>query len=279
MQELRGKVAVITGAASGIGLAVAKGCAAEGMKVVLADVEEKALDGAVSEITGSGAEAIGVATDVSKWEQVDALAERAYSEFGAVHLVHNNAGVGAGGLMWELSDADWQWVLGVNLWGVIYGIRAFVPRMIAGGEDAHVVNTASMAGLTTPPFMGPYNVSKHSVVAISEGLHKELAMTGAKVKVSVLCPGFVNTRIGESSRNRPDELQGERTEVQDLMRGDMFRQLLESGLTPETVAEHVVDAVKADRFYVLTHEDMKDSIRTRMEDILEGRNPGTTSFL
>jgi NAD(P)-dependent dehydrogenase (short-subunit alcohol dehydrogenase family) len=247
---------------------------------VLADVEEKALQQAVEGLTGGGTEAVGVVTDVSKWEQVDALAERAYAEFGAVHLVHNNAGVGAGGLMWELSDADWQWVLGVNLWGVIYGIRAFVPRMIASGEEAHVVNTASMAGLTTPPFMGPYNVSKHSVVAISEGLHKELAMTGAKVKVSVLCPGFVNTRIGESSRNRPDELQGGGDgQVQDLMRGEMFRQLLESGLTPDEVAGHVMDAVKADRFYILTHPDMKDSIRSRMEGILAEENPGTTSFL
>ena len=233
MKDLSGKVAVVTGGASGIGRALAERFVAEGMRLVLADIEEKALAGAAEELGAAGATVVPVVTDVSKEASVMALADRAYAELGAVHVLCNNAGVATGGLSWELTEADWQWTLGVNLWGVIHGVRAFVPRMIAGGDDGHVVNTASMAGLLSAPFMGPYNASKFAVVTISEVLHHELAMTGAKVKVSVLCPGFVATQIGESDRNRPDELRdaSQLDPAMEQFRG-VFMQMLASGLPP-----------------------------------------------
>jgi NAD(P)-dependent dehydrogenase (short-subunit alcohol dehydrogenase family) len=273
MQELGGKVAVVTGAASGIGRATATAFAAEGMRVVLADIEEKALDPVARELTDAGHTVLPVVTDVSDAASMDALAARTFAEFGGVHVVHLNAGVAGGGPIWTLTDNDWRWVLGVNLWGVINGIRVFVPRMIEQGGPAHVVNTASMAGLTSSPFLGPYNVSKHGVVTLSETLHRELAMTGAPIGVSVLCPGWVNTGIGESGRNRPDELRNDgAVDMADLGAG-MLKQLLEQGLQPGDVAAQVVDAVKNNRFYILTHPEWKDMIRSRMEDILEERPP------
>jgi NAD(P)-dependent dehydrogenase (short-subunit alcohol dehydrogenase family) len=276
MQELGGKVAVVTGAASGIGRATATAFAAEGMRVVLADIEEKALDPVARELTDAGHTVLPVVTDVSDAASMDALAARTFAEFGGVHVVHLNAGVAGGGPSWTLTDNDWRWVLGVNLWGVINGIRVFVPRMIEQGEPAHVVNTASMAGLTSSPFLGPYNVSKHGVVTLSETLHRELAMTGAPIGVSVLCPGWVNTGIGESGRNRPDDLRNDDTagaaNMADLGAG-MLKQILEQGLQPGDVAAQVVDAVKNNRFYILTHPEWKDMIRSRMEDILEERPP------
>ena len=192
MKDLQGKVAVITGGASGIGRAVADRAAGEGMKIVLGDIEEGPLKEAVDELTGRGAEALGVVTDVSDAASVRALRDRTLDRFGAVHLVHNNAGIGLGGPIWEVSEEDWRWILGVNLWGVIHGVATFVPLLIAQGEG-HIVNTASIAGLTAAPFLGPYNASKHAVVAISETLFKDLQAMGAPVGVSVLCPGFVQT--------------------------------------------------------------------------------------
>ena len=203
MEELQGKVAVITGGASGIGRAVADRAAGEGMKIVLGDIEEGPLKGAVDDLTSQGAEALGVLTDVSDGASVQALRDKALDRFGAVHLVHNNAGIGLGGPIWEVSEEDWRWILGVNLWGVIHGIATFVPLLIEQGEG-HVVNTASIAGLIAAPFLGPYNATKQAVVAISETLFKDLQAVGAPIGVSVLCPGFVQTRIADSERNRPE---------------------------------------------------------------------------
>ncbi len=277
MEDLGGKVAVITGAASGIGLAVARRCASEGMRVVLADVEEKALESAAAELTGAGHTVVHVVTDVSDGTAMEALAERTVAELGAVHVVHLNAGVAGGGPIWTLSEKDWAWVLGVNLWGVIHGVRVFVPRMIEQGEPGHVVTTASMAGLTSSPFMGSYNVSKHGVVTLSETLARELAMAGLPIGVSVLCPGWVNTGIGESGRNRPDSLRNDGDALVDIGTG-VLKPILEAGLSPEVVAQHVVDAVRGDRFYVLTHPTWKDMIRQRLDDILEERQPTALFF-
>ena len=279
MQDLKGKVAVVTGAASGIGNAVASRLAEEGMKVVLADIEEGPLADAEKKLTDAGSTVLAVPTDVTKAGQVDALAEKTFATFGTAHVIHNNAGVATGGPMWTLSEQDWQWVLGVNLWGVIHGVRSFVPRMVEQGEG-HVVNTASIAGLTSAPMMGPYNVSKHGVVTLSETLAAELALHGSPVKVSVLCPGWVNTRINEADRNRPPELQPPAEE--DTTMAEMGRQmldsLLKSGLHPSEVAGKVLDAIREERFYILTHPEMTPIIQHRMEDILEGRNPAPSFF-
>ena len=278
MQDLKGKVAVVTGAASGIGFGLAERFCAEGMRVVMADIEQAPLNDASKRLADTGATVLPVLTDVSKGESVDALAARTFEEFGTAHVVCNNAGVATGGPMWTLTERDWAWVMGVNLWGVIHGVRAFVPRLVEQGEG-HVVNTASIAGLTSAPMMGPYNVTKHAVVTLSETLQQELAMQASPVKVSVLCPGWVRTRIGESDRNRPPELQDE-TESNPIgeMGQEFLKTLVESGLPPSEVAGRVLDAIREERFYILTHTEMTPMVQRRMEDILEGRTP-TTSFL
>ena len=277
MKELKGKVAVVTGAASGIGRAMAGRFAAEGMKVVLADLEEDALKRTERELKAAGAAVTAKRTDVSRSEDVEALARFTVDTFGAVHVLCNNAGVGVGGVTWQNTLKDWEWVLGVNLWGVIHGIRAFVPVMLEQGDECHVVNTASGAGLHTRPWLAMYCASKHAVVALSESLYHELALTGSKVKVSVLCPAVVNTRIGESERNRPvdarhEEAAGVPSQQMQVME-QAFRALLAKGLPAEEVAEHVVEAVREERFYILTHEETKGRVRLRMEDILDARNP------
>jgi NAD(P)-dependent dehydrogenase (short-subunit alcohol dehydrogenase family) len=274
VKDFKNKVAVITGAASGIGRALAERAAQEGMKVVLADIEEKALAETAVAMRSTGATVLPVRTDVSKADDVESLAQKAWNTFGAVHLLCSNAGVGGGGTIWERSLADWQWVLGVNLWGVIHGVHAFVPRMIAQDTECHVVNTASLAGLVSPPMMGIYCVSKHGVVTLSEVLYHELTQRSAQVKVSVLCPGFVNTRIMDSARNRPAELQTEETESpeQAALR-QMFREWIENGMPPAQVAECVFNAMREDRFYILTHPESQNAVRLRMEDILQERNP------
>ena len=281
MEQLGGKVAVVTGAASGIGRATAEAFAQEGMKVVLADIDEAAVEKAAAELAEAGHTVAGVRTDVSDGASMDALAQRAIDEFGTYHLVHLNAGVATGGLMWTLTERDWQWTLGVNLWGVIHGIRALVPRLVEQGEG-YVVNTASMAGLTSAPFMGPYNVSKHGVVTLSETLQKELTMSGVNVGVSVLCPGWVNTGIGDSQRNRPAELQNEGPGWDPTVAtgglGDALKGVLESGLAPATVAAMVVDAVKTKRFYILTHDDWLGMIEERFEGIRSQDAPGGGFF-
>jgi NAD(P)-dependent dehydrogenase (short-subunit alcohol dehydrogenase family) len=271
LKDLGGKVAVVTGAASGIGLALAGRFAAEGMKVVLADVEAAPLAAALLEIEATGATALAVRTDVQDGAAVDALAKQALDRFGAVHVVCNNAGVGGGaGPMWTLSEADWTWTLGVNLWGVIHGIRAFVPHLVAQGEG-HVVNTASLAGLLTPAMMGPYVATKHAVVAISEVLAKDLQMAGSKVTVSVLCPGWVRTRIAQSGRNRPAHLPASAPTFPTAVQ--MVHDLVAEGIAPEVVADRVVEAVHEERFYVLTHPEFTGGVKHRMDDILQGNYP------
>jgi len=274
MEDLQGKVAVITGGASGIGRAVAERAAAEGMRIVLADIEQGALKVAVDDLTSNGTEAIGVVTDVAEAASVQALRDRALDRFGAVHLVHNNAGIGLGGPIWEVSEADWRWILGVNLWGVVHGVATFTPLLIEQGEG-HIVNTASIAGLIAAPFLGPYNATKQAVVAISETLFKDLQAVGAPIGVSVLCPGFVQTRIAESERNRPQwapdrNVQGA-AEVRDLVQS-----LVDGGITPTVVADRVIDAVRTNTFYILTHPELDGALTTRFDDILQGRAPSPT---
>jgi NAD(P)-dependent dehydrogenase (short-subunit alcohol dehydrogenase family) len=274
MQDLRGKVAVVTGGASGIGRALVDGFAAEGMRVVVADVEASALASAERELRAGGADVLAVRTDVSKAEEVDTLAARTVESFGKVHVVCNNAGVSVGGPMWEHTLADWQWVIGVNLWGVIHGIRSFVPRMIAQAEPAHVVNTASLAGLSSNPFLGVYNVTKHAVVTLSETLAQELAIVGAPVHVSVLCPGFVQTQIADSQRNRPATYSAGAARLRPESLEQTIRAAIASGLPPADVSTHVLDAIRNERFYVLTHPEItQDRVRRRMEGILENRTP------
>ena len=275
MRDLQGKVGVVTGGASGIGKAVAAKAAAEGMKVVIADIEEGALKEAERELSGGGAEVLAVVCDVAEADSVRGLRDRALDRFGAVHLVHNNAGVGLGGPIWEVPESDWRWILGVNLWGVVHGMAAFVPLLVEQGEG-HVVNTASIAGLASAPFLGPYNASKQAVVAMSETLYKDLQAGGVTgVGVSVLCPGFVRTRIAESDRNRPAWAPDREVEGAPEMRA-AIQAMVEGGITTASVADAVLDAVRNDTFYILTHPELDEAVRTRFEDILGRRPPSAT---
>lgn len=282
MDVLKGKTAVVTGAASGMGRAFANRFADAGMRVVLADVEVPALDEAVGEVSAKGVEAIGVRTDVAKLDEVEALLQAALDRFAQVNVLCNNAGVaGTAASTWELALEDWQWVLGVNLWGVIHGCKVFVPHLLSHG-DGHVVNTASIAGLTSAPMAGPYNVSKHGVVTLSEGLFAELAAVGSTVGVSVLCPGFVSTRIIDSARNRPEELmpRGPQREVtpQDEARWAIVAEMLRSGKPPAEVADLVHDAILANRFYIYTDDVWAPAIRRRHAAIESGTNPSLGSI-
>jgi NAD(P)-dependent dehydrogenase (short-subunit alcohol dehydrogenase family) len=274
MQDFAGKVAVITGAGSGFGREFARLGHALGMKLVLADVQGEALNVVVAELGSAGATVIGEVIDVARGEDVQRLADRAYAELGSVHLLFNNAGVGCGGLVWENADRDWQWVLGVNLWGVIHGIRHFVPRMIASGEPGHVVNTASVAGLVCPPNMGVYNVSKHAVVALTETLAHDLRLAQANIGVSLLCPAFVPTGIAQSHRNRPSELRGDPPTASQRAAHAALTKAVDSGkLTAAQVAQMTFDAVAADRFYVLTHPQILPTVQLRFDDIVQQRAP------
>jgi len=269
-----GRVAVVTGAASGIGFGLSERFASEGMHVVMADIEEPALAEAAEVLIGRGGEVLPVPTDVSRPEQVDALRDRTLETFGAVHVLCNNAGVaGLGRPLWDLTPGEWAWVLGVNLWGVINGIRSFLPAL-REQDAAHVVNTASVAGLVAG-ILGAYSVTKHGVVALSEALYFQLLQHGAGVGVSVLCPGWVKTRIVDSDRNRPAELgpPAELEPTQAAVR-EVGRRRVESGIEPAEVAAHVVDAIRSGRFYVLTHPEMNDAIRRRAEEVLAGGPPG-----
>lgn len=254
MEQLQGKVAVVTGAASGIGLAIAQQFAAEGMSLVVADIEETALEGAAKLLADTGAEVLAVPTDVSDASAIDALAVASRERFGTYHVICNNAGVGGHGFSsWAGPREEWEWVLGVNLWGVIDGIRAFVPALVEQNEG-HVLNTASVAGLGAIPFMNPYNTSKHAVVAISEALYHELAMSGSEVGVTVLCPGFVNTRIHESTRNWLDRLgpDPDNDHPAGEFISQMVRDAVTSGTPPESLARQVVDAIRDRQFLVTT---------------------------
>lgn len=277
MRVFQDTVAVVTGAASGIGRAMAERCAKEGMKVVLADIETAALSQAEAQLRASGAEILAVQTDVSKASDVEALAFKTLEVFGRVDMLFNNAGVGAGSSTWESSLADWEWVLGVNLWGVIHGLHYFLPKMLAQESEGHIVNTASVAGLLAYHPVAPYQVSKHAVVALSENLYYTLKQRGARVKVSVLCPGWVNTNIMDAGRNRPVELQNEpvsiplTAEVEAVIQG--MRQAALTGMAPDMVADRVIEGIRDERFYILTHPEFTPTIQARMEYLVKGFNP------
>ena len=273
MKELKGKVAAVTGAASGLGRSMALAFAAEGMDVALADVDEVSLSAVQEEILAKDVRAITLKVDVSQAAQVEGLRDQALTRLGGLHVVCNNAGVSPLGPVWENSVADWQWILGVNLWGVIHGVRAFTPHFIAQ-DEGHIVNTASVAGLIAPPGSGAYNVTKHAVVALSESLQHDLRERKSRVGVSVLCPAYVPTRITESERSRPKELGVSKKSPETLAREAMLKKAVTSGkVSADQVAKAVVAAIKDERFYILTHPRIKGAIQARMEDILEGRPP------
>ncbi len=293
MQEFDGKVAVVTGAASGMGKAFAERFALEGMKVVLADFEEKALAAAVQELQQREFDVVGVVADVSSAEAVEEMAAKAFEAYGKVHILCNNAGViadselgrlgfGNSPRLWDHPLSDWRWTFGVNFWGVVHGIHAFVPRMIAQDEPGHIVNTASIAGLTSGAGLPIYGASKHAVVRISEALHQQLSESGSKLKASVLCPGGVRTRIALAARNRPDELwEGEDRPSEaefEAREADWANRTGATGMAPEEVADRVLKAIREEQFYILTHDEFDGAIRTRMEGILARRNPGTAAF-
>ncbi len=276
MKDFDGKTAVITGGAHGIGRAMGELFMSKGMNVVLADIEQHVLDATVAELKASGGHCIGVVTDVSKAEDVQRLADAAIAEFGAIHIACNNAGVFAGGLLWEESLADFNWQLDVNVWGVIHGIRTFVPIMAAQGDDCHIVNTASMAAVTAMPYSGIYHMTKHAVLAMSESLYHELSFHVPNVKVSVLCPEAINTGIAASERNRPSDYSGEGDIVESDARSIVSQALADSvaaGIGPEVMAQRVFDGIVAERFYLLSEEAWREAAHTRLEDIRLGRNP------
>jgi NAD(P)-dependent dehydrogenase (short-subunit alcohol dehydrogenase family) len=275
MNDFKGKTAVVTGAASGIGRGLADRFAAEGMRVVLADVEQAALDVAEREMSDAGATVMAVRTDVSSAQDVDALAQKTLDRFGAVHILCNNAGVGTGGPSWEQSIENWQWVLGVNLWGVINGIRAFVPILLRQGEEAHIVNTASVAGLIAGAGDASYTASKFGVVGLSEVLHHELATaSGGRIKVSLLCAALTNTRILEAGRNHPSGPQPEPAEgTPERGMVDMMKTIFAGGMPPSETAALVLDAIASGRFYVLTHPEHNPRLRDRLEAMLSGGPP------
>jgi NAD(P)-dependent dehydrogenase (short-subunit alcohol dehydrogenase family) len=272
MKDFAGKTAVITGAGSGFGREFARLGAGLGMKLVLADIQPDALGAIAAEL--QGADILALRTDVAQAADMEALAEAAFARFGNVHLLFNNAGVGAGGLVWENSLADWEWVMGVNVWSVIHGIRLFVPRMIASGEEGHVVNTASVAGLLSAQMMGVYNVSKHAVVTLSETLFQDLRVAGANVGVTVLCPAFVPTGIAESERNRPEGLPAGAATASQKIAAAQTRKAVNSGrLTAADVAAMTFDCVREGTFYCITHPKILGSVELRLRDILDQRNP------
>lgn len=272
MKPYEGRVAVITGAGSGIGLGIARRCAAQGMHLILADIEKQALEQAEKELAGLAAgRIISRVTDVGDSTQVQALAETAFTEFGAVHLLVNNAGVGGGGRnCWELELDYWQWVLNVNLWGVIHGIKYFTPKMLQQ-DSGHIVNTASVAGLMSAPGSAAYNVSKHSVVTLSETLYNELRNAGSAIGVSVLCPSFVDTRIYAAERNMPNaQAPSAEQQAMEGAAGDFFKAI---ALSPESVAEQVFEAIAKGDFYIFTHQGTRQQVEKRMQGILDNQPP------
>jgi NAD(P)-dependent dehydrogenase (short-subunit alcohol dehydrogenase family) len=276
MDNFENKTAVITGGANGIGRAMGELFLSKGMNVVLADIEEAVLEKTVSELKAQGGNCIGVRTDVSKAGDVQALADRAVAEYGGIHVACNNAGVFAGGVLWEESLADYQWQMDVNVWGVINGIRSFVPIMKEQEDDCHLVNTASMAAVTAMPYSGIYHMTKHAVLALSESLYHELSFHAPNVGVSVLCPEAINTGIGNSERNRPANYSSDGDIVETDERAMVSQALSDTtavGLGPEVMAQRVHDAIVEKRFYILSEEAWRDAANTRLDDVREGRNP------
>ncbi len=280
MNSFKGRTAVITGAGSGFGLEVARIAAREGMNLVLADVQQDALDAAAAELQAAGAAVLAQRVDVSSAAQVEALGAAAQARFGAPHFVFNNAGVGAGGLIWENTLKDWEWVIGVNLMGVAHGVRVFTPMMLAAAEsdpqyEGHIVNTASMAGLLNPPNMGVYNVSKHAVVALSETLYQDLSLVTDQVTASVLCPFFVPTGITKSARNRPGEMANNAppTRSQLIGQANSDKAVGSGKFTAAQMAAKVFEALREKRFYIYSHPQALASVQVRMEDVVMGRNP------
>ncbi len=278
--DFKNKTAVLTGAGSGFGLECARIGAKLGMNLVLADVQQDALDKTVAEMQAAGVPVLAMRVDVSKADQMQAFAEAAFKRFGAPNFVFNNAGVGAGGLVWENSLKDWEWVLGVNVMGVVHGVHLFTPMMLAAAKanpayQGHIVNTASMAGLLNAPNMGIYNVSKHAVVSLSETLYQDLALVTDQISASVLCPFFVPTGISQSQRNRPEELKADDKPTQSQMIGQaMSDKAVGSGkVTAAQVAQMVFDAIAANQFYIYSHPKAIGSVQTRMEDVMLARNP------
>ena len=277
--DFKGKTAVLTGAGSGFGLECARIGAKLGMNLVLVDVQQDALDAATQEMQAAGAQVLAFKLDVSKAHEMEAMGAAVLARFGAPHLVFNNAGVGSGGLIWETSVKDWEWVLGVNVMGVAHGVRIFTPMMLeAAKKDAawkgHIVNTASMAGLLNAPNMGVYNVSKHAVVALSETLYQDLSLVTDQISASVLCPFFVATGISQSHRNRPSVLQSGKPTQSQLIGQAMSEKAVSSGkVSAADVAQMVFDAVAKDQFYIYSHPKAIKSVQTRLEDIVQTRNP------
>ncbi len=281
ISDFKGKTAVLTGAGSGFGLEMGRIGAKLGMNLVLADVQKDALDKAVAELGAAGAQVLSFQLDVADADQVEAMAQATLARFGAPHLVFNNAGVGSGGLIWENTLKDWQWVLGVNVMGVVHGVRSFTPMMLdAAKKDpawhGHIVNTASMAGLLNPPNMGVYNVSKHAVVSLTETLFQDLSLVTDQVSASVLCPFFVTTGIHQSGRNRPGNLtdaHAPKTRSQLVGEAMTAKAVTSGNVSAAQVAQKVFDAVAANQFYVYSHPKALKSVQTRMEDIVQARNP------
>lgn len=279
IQDFKGKTAVLTGAGSGFGLECARIGAKLGMNLVLVDVQQDALDKAEAEMRATGVQVLARRVDVSNQAQMEALAADVQKTFGAPHFVFNNAGVGSAGLIWENSVKDWEWVLGVNVWGVIHGVRLFTPMMLAAAKAdpawrGHIVNTASMAGLLTPPNMGIYNVSKHAVVSLTETLYQDLKLVSDQLSASVLCPYFVPTGISQSHRNRPDAMADEKPTQSQLIGQAMSDKAVGSGkVTAAEVAQFVFDAIRADRFYIFSHPRALGNVRSRMEGIVNQTNP------
>ena len=277
--NFKGKTAVLTGAGSGFGLECARIGAARGMNLVLVDVQQEALDKAEAELKATGVQVLARKVDVSDAAQMEALAAEVKATFGAPHFVFNNAGVGAGGLVWENSVADWQWVLGVNVWGVIHGVRLFTPMMLEAAKadpayEGHIVNTASMAGLLAPPNMGIYNVSKHAVVSLTETLYQDLALVSDQVSASLLCPFFVPTGIGHSERNRPQSLEAQPLTASQKIGQAMTDKAVGSGkVTATDVAQKVFEAMASGQFYIYSHPQALGSVQVRLEGVVQGRNP------